>query len=72
MLDLTKITPDEANKIECALLGLEKEIIDKAEAFEVASTWEDLSENSRNVMKSNAEWWREVHALLFDTERGDR
>ena len=72
MLDLTKITPDEANKIECALLCLEKEIIDKAEAFEVASTWEDLPEKRRNVMKSNGEWWREVHALLFDTERWDR
>ena len=72
MIDLTKITTDEANKIECALLCLEKEIIDKAEAFENASTWEDLPEKSRNVMRSNAEWWREVHALLFDTEREDR
>ena len=69
MIDLTKITPDEANKIECALLCLEKEIIDNAKAFEDASTWEDLSEKSRNVMKSNGEWWREVHALLFESER---
>lgn len=69
MIDLTKITPDEANKIECALLCLEKEIIDKAEAFEKASTWEDLPEKSRKVMKSNGEWWREVHALLFESER---
>ena len=72
MIDLTKITPDEANKIECALLCLEKEMIDKAQAFEDASTWEDLSEKSRNVMKSNAEWWREVHALLFKTERWEK
>ena len=70
MLDLTRITPDEANKIECALLCLEKEITDKAEVFEEASTWEDLPQKSRNVMKSNAEWWREVHALLFETEKG--
>ena len=69
MLDLTKITPDEANKIECALLCLEKEIIKEAEAFKAASTWEELPEKSRMVMKSNAEWWREIHALLFKTER---
>ena len=48
---------------------LEKEIVEKAEAFENASTWEDLSQKSRNVMKSNGEWWREFHTLLFKTER---
>jgi hypothetical protein len=69
MIDLTKITPDEANKIECALLCLEKEIIGNAEAYEDASTWEDLPEKSRNVMKSNGEWWREIHALLFESKR---
>ena len=69
MLDLTKITAEEANKIECALLCLEKEILDKAQAFEDAATWEDLPEKSRTVMKSNGEWWREVHALLFSTQR---
>ena len=69
MIDLTRITLDEANKIECALICLEKEIIDKAEAFEEASTWESLPEKNRNVMKSNGEWWREVHALLFEHER---
>lgn len=69
MIDLTKITLDEANKIECALICLEKEIIDKAKAFEEASTWEDFPEKSRKVMKSNGEWWREVHELLFQSER---
>ena len=72
MIDLTKITPDEANKIECALIMLEKEFIDTAEAFENASTWEELSENKRIVMKSNGKWWREVHALLFKSKRRDR
>ena len=69
MIDLTKITPEEANKIECALTCLEKEIKEKAELFERASTWQDLSEDSRNVMKSNGEWWREVYMLIFKTER---
>ena len=70
MIDLTKITPDEANKIEFGLLMLEKEIIDKTKDFEEASNWEDLPEKSRNVIKSNGEWWREFHALLFKSERG--
>ena len=72
MIDLTKITPEEANKIECALLCLEKEFIAEVEAFEKASTWEELPEKKRNIMKSNAEWWREVHALIFKTERWER
>ncbi len=69
MIDLTKITLDEANKIECALLLLEKEIVDKAKAFQDFSTQEDLPEETRKVMKSNAEWWREVHALIYKTKR---
>lgn len=65
MIDLTKITLEEAVKIECALALLEKEIIAKAEACESASLWEDLDEESRLLFKSNGEWWREVHKLLF-------
>ena len=69
MINLTKITPEQANKIECALISLEQDFIDKAKAFEEASTWEDLSEKTRNTLKSNAEWWRETHALIYNSER---
>lgn len=69
MIDLTKITLDEANKIELALIFLEKEIIEKAKASEYASMWGNFPERIRNIMKSNGEWWREVHALLFEDKR---
>ena len=65
MLDLTKLTPDEVNKIEVALLCLEREIIAKAEASESASLLEGLDEETRLQIKSNGEWWREVHELIF-------
>ena len=65
MIDLTKITPDEANKIEIALLCLEREIIARIEASESASLMDGLDEETRLMIKSNTEWWREVHELLF-------
>ena len=65
MIDLTKITSSEANKIECALIMLEKEILANAKAYEETASWDILSEKSQNVMKSNAQWWREVHQLIF-------
>lgn len=69
MLDLTTITFDEANKIEIALICLENDIIRKAESYEELAAWDELSEQTRKDMKHNGEWWREVHALLFKTER---
>ena len=69
MIDLTNITLDEANKIERLLIYFEKEILDNAKSFEEASTWEDLSKETRNIMKSSAEWWKEIHTLIYKSER---
>ena len=66
MIDLTRITSSEANKIECALIMLEKEIIEKEKAFAEAASWDILPEKSQNVMKSNAQWWKEIHELIFN------
>ena len=69
MIDLTKITPEEANKIECALICLEKEIIAEIDALDKASTYEELPMESRKTLKNNANWWREVHTLIYKSER---
>ena len=68
MIDLTKISLEEANKIECALLMLKNEIKAEIRALDKASTYEDLSLKSRETIKSNANWWREVYALIFESE----
>ena len=66
MIDLTKITPDEANKIECALIQLQKRIFEISQDFDELSKCEDLPKGTRDILKSNSEWWREVYALLFE------
>ena len=71
MIDLTKITPDEANKIECALNMLEERIFEIAQNFEELSKCVDLPINTRKTLKSNSEWWYEVYALIFKTEKGE-
>lgn len=65
MLDLTKITPEQANKIECALIMLESSVIEKIEGYELLIKDETYSASTLELMKSNMEWWREVYQLLY-------
>ena len=64
MIDLTKITPEEANKLEMALIQLTGNIEEKIKAYESISEDEEFTIETRNTMKSNAEWWREVLHLI--------
>ena len=64
MIDLTKITPEQANKIECALLMMDSHIKETISAYESAATYPELSEQARQTMKSNAEWWKDLYQLL--------
>ena len=55
MIDLTKITLEQANKIECALLQIEDDFNDKIKAYTALSEDDTLSEKTRVTFKSNAE-----------------
>ena len=65
MIDLTKITPEQANKIECALLQMEDNFKDKIDAYTNLSQDDTLSAKVRITCKCNAEWWKAVHALIY-------
>ena len=65
MIDLTKITPEQANRIECALLMLETDIKDNINAHHQLANTEDLPMSTRKTMASNAKWWEEVHELIY-------
>lgn len=67
MINLKKLTDDEANKIECALLMLSHEIEETIAAYEKAATYPELTETARKTMASNAQWWREVYELLYNS-----
>lgn len=65
MIDLTKITPEQANKIEMALVLLENNVVANIEATVKLGKCEELSEKTRAIMTSNAEWWDEAYALIY-------
>ena len=66
MIDLTNITLEQANKIECALIMLETDIDEKITAYEKIALDEDFTNETRKTMTSNAEWWKEVKALIYN------
>lgn len=65
MIDLTKITPEQANKIECALLQLEDSFKNNINAYAELSEDDSFSEKTRATFKCNAEWWKAAHALIY-------
>lgn len=69
MIDLTKITADEANKIECALIQLEGEFKKNIDLWGKLSYDESFSDKARKNFASNAMWWGEVYGLLFTEDK---
>lgn len=65
MIDLTKITADEANKIEVALLQLHGDVQDFIKAFDGLARDESLTVGTRASMRSNCEWWKAVYELIY-------
>lgn len=68
MIDLTKITPDEANKIEVALLQLHNDVKKFVKSFDDLANDTSLDESTRKNMASNREWWKSVYALIYGEE----
>lgn len=67
MIDLSNITLEQANKIECALLQLEDKIKDTVSTYKELANDETLSEKARKIMQSNHEWWEEVYNLIYNS-----
>ena len=69
MKDLTKLTPEEANKIECLLLTLEKDVKEHIEANErLSKDYPSLTEELRKTFASNCEWFKECYLLIYEKE----
>lgn len=65
MIDLTKITPEQANKIECALLQLHSDVENFIKCYDALSKDEEMSASTRANSKANCEWWKAVYALIY-------
>ena len=66
MIDLTKITFEQANKIEVALLQLENHFKENIKCWSELATDKAFSEQARETFSSNAKWWAEVHNLIYE------
>lgn len=67
MKDLTKLTEVEANKLECALIMLDGDIRDIIRNYERIAEDDSLPDTARVTFKGNAEWWKEVYLMIYET-----
>lgn len=65
VIDCTKLTTEQANKIEMVLLSLQSRVYDQIIAYEKLAADTSLSQDVRNTMQSNAKWWFETYDFLF-------
>lgn len=65
VIDCTKLTVEQANKVEITLLYLQSHIYDQVIAYEKLAADTSLSQEVRNTMQNNAEWWLNTYDFLF-------
>jgi len=65
MIDLTRITPDEANKIEVALLQLHNDVQKTIKCYDAIANDTEFSAETRKTMANNRDWWQEVYDLIY-------
>lgn len=65
VIDCTKLTVEQSNKIEMVLLSLQSRVFDQIIAYEKLSADTSLSQEVRSTMQSNAEWWLNTYDFLF-------
>ncbi len=65
VIDCTKLTVEQANKIEMVLLSLQSRVYDQIIAYEKLAADTSLSQEVRDTMQNNAEWWLKTYDFLF-------
>ena len=73
MIDLTQITFEQANIIECVLSQMETRIYDNYECYEKLACDTTFSDTTRECMNRNAKWWLTAYQLIFgnDINKGE-
>ena len=66
VIDCTKLTVEQANKIEMVLLSLQSRVFDQIIAYEKLSADTSLTEEVRKTMYSNMQWWLEVYQFIYE------
>lgn len=68
MKDLTTLTPEQANKLECYLVMIEDDLKKTIEAHDTLSKDKSFLPNLRETFASNAQWYRELYHLIYQKE----
>ena len=68
MKDLTKLTPEEAQRIETVLILLHRDFANHITAQERLSKDEDFCEEVRKTFASNAKWLKEIYLMIYETD----
>lgn len=68
MIDLTKLTLDQANKIECFLVTCQDDIEHTIDSCDELAADQTLPENIRMTFASNAQWYRDLYHLIYEKE----
>ena len=68
MIDLTKLTMEQANKLEMYLITCEEDIVDSITTYERLSEDPEFSDSIRAKFRSNSEWYKELYQLIFEKE----
>ena len=66
VIDCTKLTVEQANKLEMVLLSLQSRVYDQIIAYEKLSADTSLTEEVRKTMYSNMQWWLEAYQLIYE------
>ena len=65
MIDLTNLTTEQANKIECVLLALEHEVKENIDGYKELLD-EDFPEKVRTTLRNTLAWWQDAHDLIYN------
>ena len=68
MIDLTTLTPEQANKLECFLITIEDDLKKTIEAHDTLSKDQSFLPDLRKTFASNCEWYKELYHLIYQKE----
>lgn len=68
MIDLTKLSPEQATKIEVVLMLMENDFKAFIQMNENLSQDFDLPEEGRRIFEANTTWHKEAYRLIYGKE----
>lgn len=68
MIDLTTLTPEQANKLECYLITIEDDLKKTIEAHDTLSKDQSFLPDLRQTFANNCQWYKDLYHLIYQKE----